>query len=109
MNRIMRRFMWQKILMRMARSKAGYWYDCDGEDGGNGEWCEDGDLEWLAREGRGSGFSTSSTILAKILGERDDETSIILGVILQGFVEGLYTEDPSLTYSLISTGGGRGA
>lgn len=51
-------------------------------------------------------YSTSSTILAKILGERDDETSIVLGGDTSGFVEGLYTEDPSLTYSLISTGGG---
>ncbi len=33
-------------------------------------------------------FSTSSTILAKILGERDDETSIILGVILRGLWKG---------------------
>lgn len=51
-------------------------------------------------------YATSSTILAKILGERDDETSIILGGDTSGFVEGLYEEDPSLTYSLISTGGG---
>lgn len=51
-------------------------------------------------------YATSSTILAKILGERDDETSIILGGDTSGFVENLYMEDPSLTYSLISTGGG---
>lgn len=51
-------------------------------------------------------YATASTILAKILGERDDETSIILGGDTSGFVENLYMEDPSLTYSLISTGGG---
>lgn len=51
-------------------------------------------------------YATASTILAKILGERDDETSIILGGDTSGFVEGLYQENPSLSYSLISTGGG---
>lgn len=51
-------------------------------------------------------YATSSVILAKALGENDRVTSIICGGDTSGFVEEIQTNDPSLTYSLISTGGG---
>ncbi len=51
-------------------------------------------------------YATSSTILAKYLGENPAITSIICGGDTAGFVEGLCTENPDLQFSLISTGGG---
>lgn len=51
-------------------------------------------------------YATSSTIVAKILGENPAITSVICGGDTAGFVENLCTEDPALQYSLISTGGG---
>lgn len=51
-------------------------------------------------------YATSSTIVAKILGENPAITSVICGGDTAGFVENLCAEDPALQYSLISTGGG---
>lgn len=51
-------------------------------------------------------YATSSTILAKTLGENREVTSVICGGDTAGFVEGLREEDPELDYTLISTGGG---
>ncbi|MBQ2660023.1 phosphoglycerate kinase [Candidatus Saccharibacteria bacterium] len=51
-------------------------------------------------------FATSSTILAKVLGEDQNITSIICGGDTTGFVENLMAESPELKYSLVSTGGG---
>ncbi len=51
-------------------------------------------------------YATASTILAKVLGENPAYTSVICGGDTAGFVENLCAEDPSLQYSLISTGGG---
>lgn len=51
-------------------------------------------------------FTTSSTIIAKTLGENPGITSIICGGDTTGFVEHLIEEFPSLSYSLVSTGGG---
>lgn len=50
-------------------------------------------------------YATSSTILAKFLGEHSQITSIICGGDTAGFVANLKAENPELTYSLISTGG----
>lgn len=51
-------------------------------------------------------FATSSTIIAKILGENENITSIICGGDTTGFVENLISEFPNLKYTLVSTGGG---
>lgn len=51
-------------------------------------------------------FATSSTILAKLIGEKAGTTSVICGGDTTGFVEELMLENPNLKYSLISTGGG---
>lgn len=51
-------------------------------------------------------YATSSTILAKALGEAPGITSIICGGDTAGFVEDLCLENPELHFSLISTGGG---
>ncbi len=51
-------------------------------------------------------YATSSTILAKYLGEHREIKSIICGGDTAGFVEGLLGEYPELHFSLISTGGG---
>lgn len=51
-------------------------------------------------------FATSSTIVAKMLGENPNVTSIICGGDTSGFVENLMEEFPNLNYSLVSTGGG---
>ena len=51
-------------------------------------------------------FATSSTILAKLLGEKLGITSIICGGDTTGFVENLMAEDANLKYTLLSTGGG---
>jgi len=51
-------------------------------------------------------YATSSTILAKFLGENRQITSVICGGDTAGFVEELCEDDPNLQYSLISTGGG---
>ena len=51
-------------------------------------------------------YATASTIVAKLLGEKTDINSIICGGDTTGFVEELMQEDPNLSFSLISTGGG---
>ena len=51
-------------------------------------------------------YATSSTIVAKVLGESPNTTSVICGGDTAGFVENLCEDDPSLHFSLISTGGG---
>lgn len=51
-------------------------------------------------------YATGSTIVAKVLGESENVTSIICGGDTSGFVENLAAEDASLHYSLVSTGGG---
>ncbi len=51
-------------------------------------------------------YATSSTIIAKAIGENYELTSIICGGDTSGFIEGLKASDENLQYSLISTGGG---
>lgn len=51
-------------------------------------------------------YATASTILAKTLGENPQITSVICGGDTAGFVTALTENDPSLHFSLISTGGG---
>ncbi len=51
-------------------------------------------------------YATASTVVAKILGEHPEITSIICGGDTAAFVERLMEEDPRLQYSLVSTGGG---
>lgn len=51
-------------------------------------------------------YATSSVIVAKNLGENDKETSIICGGDTSGFVEEIQVNNPEMTFSLISTGGG---
>lgn len=51
-------------------------------------------------------YATSSTIVAELLGEKSDATTIICGGDTTGFVENLMVEHQNLTYSLVSTGGG---
>ena len=51
-------------------------------------------------------FSTSSTIVAEMMGERTDITTIVCGGDTTGFIEELTLTHPALKYSLVSTGGG---
>ena len=51
-------------------------------------------------------YAASSTIVAEMLGEKQDAETIICGGDTTGFVEELMYEHPNLDYSLISTGGG---
>lgn len=51
-------------------------------------------------------YSTSSTIVAEMMGERTDINTIVCGGDTTGFVEELTESHPDLKYSLISTGGG---
>lgn len=51
-------------------------------------------------------FATSSTITAELIGEKSTATTIICGGDTTGFVENLLLDHPSLSYSLLSTGGG---
>lgn len=51
-------------------------------------------------------YATSSTIAAELLGEKQNATTIICGGDTTGFVENLIKEHPSLSYTLVSTGGG---
>lgn len=51
-------------------------------------------------------YATTSTIVAKILGENSDCISVICGGDTTGFVEELCVEDPELKFDLVSTGGG---
>ena len=51
-------------------------------------------------------YATASTIVAEMMGERDDAETLVCGGDTTGFVESLMKEHPNLQYSLISTGGG---
>ena len=51
-------------------------------------------------------YATASTIAAELIGEKHDATSIICGGDTTGFVESLMASHPTLSYSLVSTGGG---
>ena len=51
-------------------------------------------------------FATSSIIIAEVLGDASDKTTIVCGGDTTGFVEELKETHPNLDYSLISTGGG---
>jgi len=51
-------------------------------------------------------YATASTIVAEMMGEKEDAETIICGGDTTGFVENLMLEHPDLKYSLISTGGG---
>lgn len=51
-------------------------------------------------------YATASTIVAKVLGENPEVTSVICGGDTSGFVENLCADNPELKFSLISTGGG---
>ena len=51
-------------------------------------------------------YATASTIVAEIMGEREDAETVICGGDTTGFVEGVMKEHPNLKYSLVSTGGG---
>lgn len=51
-------------------------------------------------------YATASTITAELLGEHQSATTVICGGDTTGFVENLMKDHPSLSYSLVSTGGG---
>lgn len=51
-------------------------------------------------------YATASTIVAEVIGEKKDATTIICGGDTTGFVENLIKDHPNLNYSLVSTGGG---
>ncbi len=51
-------------------------------------------------------YATASAIVAEMIGEKTDATTIICGGDTTGFVEHIQSEHPALQYSLISTGGG---
>lgn len=51
-------------------------------------------------------YATASTIVAEMMGEKEDAETIICGGDTTGFVEALSEEHPNLKYSLVSTGGG---
>ena len=51
-------------------------------------------------------YATASTIVAEMMGEKEDAETIVCGGDTTGFVENLMEEHPNLQYSLISTGGG---
>lgn len=51
-------------------------------------------------------FSTASTIVAEMMGEKTDATTIVCGGDTTAFVEELTLTHPTLKYSLVSTGGG---
>ena len=51
-------------------------------------------------------YATSSTIVAELMGESADKTTVVCGGDTTGFVEQMMLEHPQLKYSLVSTGGG---
>ena len=51
-------------------------------------------------------YSTASTIVAEMMGEKLGAETVVCGGDTTGFVENLVKEHPNLQYSLISTGGG---
>lgn len=51
-------------------------------------------------------YATASTIVAEMMGEKEDTETVVCGGDTTGFVEALTKEHPNLQYSLVSTGGG---
>lgn len=51
-------------------------------------------------------YATTSTIVAEMMGEKEEAETLVCGGDTTGFVENLMAEHPNLKYSLISTGGG---
>ena len=51
-------------------------------------------------------YATASTIIAEMIGEKEDAETVICGGDTTGFVENLMKDHPNLKYSLVSTGGG---
>lgn len=51
-------------------------------------------------------YATASTIVAEMMGEKEDGTTVVCGGDTTGFVANLLEEHPNLQYSLVSTGGG---
>ena len=51
-------------------------------------------------------YATASTIVAEMLGEKEDAETVICGGDTTGFVENLMDDHKNLKYSLVSTGGG---
>ncbi|MBR3175802.1 phosphoglycerate kinase [Candidatus Saccharibacteria bacterium] len=51
-------------------------------------------------------YATASTIVAEMIGEKQDATTVVCGGDTTGFVENLMKDHPTLQYSLVSTGGG---
>ena len=51
-------------------------------------------------------YATSSTIIAEMIGEKEDAETVICGGDTTGFVENLMKDHSNLKYSLVSTGGG---
>ncbi len=51
-------------------------------------------------------YATASTIVAEMMGEKEDAETVVCGGDTTGFVENLMLEHPNLQYSLVSTGGG---
>ncbi|MBQ1373474.1 phosphoglycerate kinase [Candidatus Saccharibacteria bacterium] len=51
-------------------------------------------------------YATASTIVAEMMGEKDDAETVVCGGDTTGFVETLMKDHPNLKYSLVSTGGG---
>ena len=51
-------------------------------------------------------YATASTIVAEMMGEKEDAETVVCGGDTTGFVESLNVEHPNLKYSLVSTGGG---
>jgi phosphoglycerate kinase len=51
-------------------------------------------------------YATASTIVAELVGENTEATTVICGGDTTGFVENLMESHPGLSYTLISTGGG---
>ena len=51
-------------------------------------------------------YATASTIVAEMMGEKEDAETVVCGGDTTGFVESLADEHPNLKYSLVSTGGG---
>lgn len=51
-------------------------------------------------------YATASTIVAEMIGEKEDAETVICGGDTTGFVENLMKDHSNLEYSLVSTGGG---
>ena len=51
-------------------------------------------------------YATASTIVAEMMGEKEDAETVVCGGDTTGFVKSLTMEHPNLKYSLVSTGGG---